>query len=384
MLLQQMDYLTFIDIYHARIKAFHVKDAEFRPSGRSGVYGGYQPWINRAGRFRSPGDGQIDFKGIFSKLTQYDYDGWAVLEWECCLKDGDTGASEGSEFIRRHIIPVSGRAFDDFAAGAAMINVGIIGSGFIGPAHIEALRRLGFVQVVALCDGSLVKAQEKAHQLNVPHACASVEELLALPNLHAVHNCTPNHLHAEINRQILRAGKHVFSEKPLCMTPDEARELVALAEQAGVVHGVSFVYRQFAMVRQAASMMRAGSLGRLFASHGSYLQDWMLLETDYNWRVDAALGGASRAVADIGSHWCDTVQYVTGRRITGVMADLSTVWPTRKASAGGHQTFSHDEQAEYEDKPVTTEDFGSVLFRFDDGSKGSFSVSQVSAGRKIA
>ena len=131
-----------------------------------------------------------------------------------------------------------------------MINVGIIGSGFIGPAHIEALRRLGFVQVVALCDGSLVKAQEKAHQLNVPHACASVEELLALPNLHAVHNCTPNHLHAEINRQILRAGKHVFSEKPLCMTPDEARELVALAEQAGVVHGVSFVYRQFAMVRQ--------------------------------------------------------------------------------------------------------------------------------------
>ena len=179
---------------------------------RSGVYGGYQPWINRAGRFRSPGDGQIDFKGIFSKLTQYDYDGWAVLEWECCLKDGDTGASEGSEFIRRHIIPVSGRAFDDFAAGAAMINVGIIGSGFIGPAHIEALRRLGFVQVVALCDGSLVKAQEKARQLNVPHAYASVEELLAHPNLHAVHNCTPNHLHAEINRQILRAGKHVFSE----------------------------------------------------------------------------------------------------------------------------------------------------------------------------
>lgn len=384
MLLQQMDYLTFIDLYHARIKAFHVKDAEFRPSGRSGVYGGYQPWINRAGRFRSLGDGQIDFKGIFSKLTQYDYDGWAVLEWECCLKDGDTGASEGSEFIRRHIIPVSGRAFDDFAAGAAMINVGIIGSGFIGPAHIEALRRLGFVQVVALCDGSLVKAQEKARQLNVPHAYASVEELLAHSNLHAVHNCTPNHLHAEINRQILRAEQARVFEKPLCMTPDEARELVALAEQAGVVHGVSFVYRQFAMVRRAASMMRAGTLGRLFASHGSYLQDWMLLETDYNWRVDAALGGASRAVADIGSHWCDTVQYVTGRRITEVMADLSIVWPTRKANVAGSQTFTHDEHAHYEDKLVTTEDFGSVLLRFDDGSKGSFSVSQVSAGRKTA
>jgi len=265
---------------------------------------------------------------------------------------------------------------------AAMINVGIIGSGFIGPAHIEALRRLGFVQVVALCDGSLAQAQEKARLLNVPHAYGSVEALLAHPDLHVVHNCTPNHLHAEINRQILRAGKHVFSEKPLCMTPDEARELVALAKQAGVIHGVSFVYRQFAMVRQAASMMRHGSVGRLFAAHGSYLQDWMLLETDYNWRVDAALGGASRAVADIGSHWCDTVQFVTGRRITEVMADLAIVWPTRKASAGGSQTFAHDEHARYEDKPVTTEDFGSVLFRFDDGSRGSFSVSQVSAGRK--
>jgi hypothetical protein len=229
------------------------------------VYGGYQPWINRAGRFRSLGDGQIDFKGIFSKLTQYDYDGWAVLEWECCLKDGDTGASEGSEFIRRHIIPVPGARLMISPQGAAMINVGIIGSGFIGPAHIEALRRLGLCRWWR-CATARLPGAGKARQLNVPHAYASVEELLAHPDLHVVHNCTPNHLHAEINRQILRAGKHVFSEKPLCMTPDEARELVALAEQAGVVHGVSFVYRQFAMVRQAASMMRAGSLGRLFAS----------------------------------------------------------------------------------------------------------------------
>jgi len=263
-----------------------------------------------------------------------------------------------------------------------MINVGIIGSGFIGPAHIEALRRLGFVQVVALCDGTLEQAQEKAQALNIPHAYGNVEELLAHPDLHVVHNCTPNHLHAQINRQILRAGKHVFSEKPLCMTPEEARELVELAERAGVVHGVSFVYRQFAMVRQAQSMMREGSLGRLFASHGSYLQDWMLLDTDYNWRVDAALGGASRAVADIGSHWCDTVQFVTGRRIVEVMADLSIVWPTRKANVAGNSTFTQEDSAVFENKAVTTEDFGSVLFRFDDGSKGSFSVSQVSAGRK--
>ena len=117
LLLQQMDYLGFIDVYHSRIKAFHVKDAEYHASSRSGVYGGYQPWLDRAGRFRSLGDGQVDFKTIFSKLTQYDFPGWAVLEWECCLKDAQTGASEGSDFIRRHIIPVSARAFDDFAAG---------------------------------------------------------------------------------------------------------------------------------------------------------------------------------------------------------------------------------------------------------------------------
>src|SRR5690606_37838007 len=117
--LQCLDYLQFIDFYHERIKMFHVKDAEFNPTGKQGVYGGFQGWVERAGRFRSLGDGQVDFAGIFSKLSQYDYDGWAVLEWECCLKDGDTGAREGSEFIRRHIIPVSGRALDDFAAGGS-------------------------------------------------------------------------------------------------------------------------------------------------------------------------------------------------------------------------------------------------------------------------
>ena len=251
-----------------------------------------------------------------------------------------------------------------------MIQVGIIGSGFIGPAHLEALRRVGDIEVVALCDGSLEMAQQKARQLNVAHAYGSVEALLAHPGLQVVHNCTPNHLHARINRQILSAGLHVFSEKPLCMTAEEARELVALAEQTGVVHGVSFVYRQFAMVR-------------LFAVQGSYLQDWMLLETDYNWRVDSAQGGASRAVADIGSHWCDTVQFMTGRRIVEVMADLSIVWPTRKAPVAGDATFSqHRDNGAYEARPVDTEDLGSVLFRFDDGSKGCFTVSQVSAGRK--
>ena len=139
-----------------------------------------------------------------------------------------------------------------------MIQVAIIGAGFIGPAHLEALRRLGDVEVVALCDSCLEAAQRKAQALNIAHAYDSVEALLAHPGLQVVHNCTPNHLHAQINRQILAAGLHIFSEKPLCMTAEEARELVALAARAGVVHGVSFVYRQFAMVQQAAAMIRSG------------------------------------------------------------------------------------------------------------------------------
>ena len=114
--LQQLDYLTYIDHYHERIRAFHVKDAEFNPTGKQGVFGGYQSWLNRAGRYRSPGDGQVDFKGVFSKLTQYGYDGWAVMEWECCIKHPEVGAREGAEFIKRHIIPVTEKAFDDFAA----------------------------------------------------------------------------------------------------------------------------------------------------------------------------------------------------------------------------------------------------------------------------
>ncbi len=119
MVLQQMDYLGFLDLYHGRIRAFHVKDAEYQPSARSGVYGGYQEWIDRPGRFRSLGDGQVDFRSIFSKLAQYDYPGWAVLEWECCLKHPSAGATEGARFIREHIIPVTDRAFDDFAGAEA-------------------------------------------------------------------------------------------------------------------------------------------------------------------------------------------------------------------------------------------------------------------------
>ncbi|WP_313686878.1 Gfo/Idh/MocA family oxidoreductase [Pantoea sp.] len=263
-----------------------------------------------------------------------------------------------------------------------MIKAAIIGAGFIGPAHLEAIRRLGDVDVVAICDASLEEAQKKAQQLNIPFAYADVAELLQHPGLQVVHNCTPNHLHASINRQVMLAGKHIFSEKPLCMTSVEARELLALANEKGVINGVSFVYRQFAMVQQAASLVRSGSTGRVFATHGSYLQDWMVQQTDFNWRTDAKIGGISRAVADIGSHWCDTVQFVTGQLITEVMADFAIVWPVRHAPRQQQATFGTSGTAEYDEKPIDTEDYANVLLRFADGSRGSLTVSQVSAGRK--
>jgi sugar phosphate isomerase/epimerase len=122
--LQQLDYLQYIDFYHERIRAFHVKDAEFNPSGKCGVYGGYADWKDRAGRFRSPGDGQVDFKGIFSKLSQYGYDGWAVMEWECCIKSAAQGAKEGAPYIQSHIIEVTEKAFDDFAG--AVVDEGFL------------------------------------------------------------------------------------------------------------------------------------------------------------------------------------------------------------------------------------------------------------------
>ncbi len=234
-----------------------------------------------------------------------------------------------------------------------MIKVGIVGAGFIGPAHIEAIRRLGVAEVIAIAAHTQELAEKKAKELNIPHAYSNVDDLLNNPDIQVVHNCTPNNVHAEINKKIIRAGKHVFSEKPLCMTLDEARELSDLVKDSDLVHG-------------------------------GYFQDWMMLETDYNWRVEPEHGGKSRAFADIGSHWCDTVQYITGKKITRVFADLSIVWSERKAIHGNAATFSTENNAEatYDLKSVKTEDFGFIMVMFEDGSRGSFTVSQVSAGRK--
>jgi len=267
------------------------------------------------------------------------------------------------------------------------ITVGIIGTGFIGHAHIDALRRLGLVHIAAIAGSNLASAVDKAAVLGIPKAYGDYREMLLDPDITVVHNCTPNHLHYAINKDIMLAGKHILSEKPLAVSSEESGDLLRLAQSAGIVHGVNFNYRQFPIVQQLAHMVSSGDLGNINLIHGSYLQDWLAKETDYNWRMNRAAGGNSRAVADIGSHWCDTIQYVTGKQIAEVCADLATVIPIRKRRLEKEvQTYQSIEQELsgilYEDVAIDTEDYASVLLRFTDGSRGVFTVSQVSPGRK--
>jgi len=265
------------------------------------------------------------------------------------------------------------------------IQAGIIGTGFIGPAHVEALRRLGYVEVVAVAERDAELAQAKARDMSIPKAYGDYHELLADPQIQVVHNCTPNHLHFEVNRAILAAGKHVVSEKPLAMDATESRELVRLAEQAGVVHAIDFNYRYMPLVQQARLMCQAaGDVGRVLAVHGSYLQDWLLQETDWNWRLVPELSGTSRAVADIGSHWCDLIQFVTGQKITKVMADLVTLHPVRKRPKVEVETYAGKvlRPEDLEEVPIDTEDYASILLEFDSGAHGVLTVNQCAAGRK--
>jgi predicted dehydrogenase len=261
------------------------------------------------------------------------------------------------------------------------LGMGLVGPGFVGAHHIDAVRRLGFVDVVAVAAGSEASARRKADALGVPRAYGRFEDLIADPDVHVVHNTTPNALHGPVIRETLAHRKHIVSDKPLATTAGEALELWRAAERAGVVHAVTFNYRGNPLVQQARAMIAAGEIGPVHFVHGAYLQDWLLQETDFSWRLEPEKGGASSAVGDIGSHWCDLVQHVVGQRIVGVLADLTTVIETRMKPAGSVEAFAKGEGAR-EPFTVRSEDLGSVLVRFDGGAKGSLSVGQVCAGHK--
>jgi predicted dehydrogenase len=259
------------------------------------------------------------------------------------------------------------------------MRAGVVGTGFIGVVHVEALRRLG-VEIAGIVGSSPARARAKS----LGPVVDSYEALLGDGRVDVVHLTTPNHLHHGQVRQALEAGKHVVCEKPLALTSEQSAELVELARASGLVHCTNFNIRFYPQVQQARALVADGAVGSVWNVHGGYLQDWLLLPTDWNWRLEPEKGGALRAVADIGSHWLDLVQFVTGLRVTSLLADLATTIPVRHRPAREIETFASADDVERLDAEMTTEDLAHILLRFEDGTRGSVVVSQVSAGRKNA
>ena len=252
----------------------------------------------------------------------------------------------------------------------------IVGAGFMGRVHAEALARIG-VPVL----GIVGSTPERAAASELAPAYGSFDEMLDDDRVDAVHVCSPNQLHHEQSLAAMRAGKHVICEKPLATTPTQARELRDTANTLDRVNAVCFINRFYPLCQDAASRVGSGSVGPVRLVTGHYLQDWLAKDTDWNWRLDTAVGGSLRVVGDIGSHWLDLVGYVTGQRIDAVMADLTTVIPQRLRPTGSVETFAQSD-GPGESVTVTTEDIAGVLLRFSGGARGVLTLSQVSPGRK--
>jgi predicted dehydrogenase len=263
------------------------------------------------------------------------------------------------------------------------LGVAVVGTGFIAPVHIEALRRLGR-PVVGILGSTLQRGQAAAASLGIPKAYDNFDDLLADPAVHVIHLTSPNRFHFEQCRLALAARKHVICEKPLAMNAGETAELVKLAEQAPVVTAVNYNVRFYPLCWEARQRLADGQLGDVWQITGSYVQDWLLYDTDFNWRVLPEEGGALRAVADIGTHWLDLLTWITGREVEAVCADLRTFLPVRRRPKGSVETFSAKLGAprETESVAIATEDYGSILLRFRGGASGCCTVSQVTAGRK--
>jgi predicted dehydrogenase len=263
------------------------------------------------------------------------------------------------------------------------IKVGVAGLGFIGPAHIEALRRIPGIEVVAISETSEELAKSKAEQLEIPKYFGNFNDLLN-EDIDCVHICTPNFLHYEMAKAALIAEKHVVCEKPLATTIADGQELLKLAQEKGLVHAVHFNIRYYPLVRQMKVMREKGELGEIYSIIGSYLQDWLFYATDYNWRLEPELSGKSKAIADIGSHLMDLLEYISGLKITEIMADFKTIHPIRKKPLKPVETFTGKmlQPEDYAEVPISTEDYATVMLHFDNGNKGVITVSQVAAGRK--
>ena len=256
----------------------------------------------------------------------------------------------------------------------------IIGVGFVGKAHLEALRRLG-IPVLGILGSSPERSQETAQALKLDRSYTSLSELIADRSVTVVHVCTPNHLHHYQAKAALEAGKHVMCEKPLAMNTRESQSLIDLERTLNLVGGVTYNLRYYPLCHEARAIVQSGAIGEPRLIHGSFLQDWLLYPTDWNWRLQPELGGDLRVVADIGTHWLDLVTWISGRKVTRLCADLATVNSIRKRPRGRVETFQKSTGASDEVK-IATDDYASVLLRLEGNMHGVCTVSQVSAGRK--
>jgi len=263
------------------------------------------------------------------------------------------------------------------------LRTAIIGSGFMGKVHAEAIRRLGNVELAAIAVGPGIDAAAVSKSFGVERVTSNWEEIINDATIDAVHVLTPNALHAPMSIAAMKAGRAVLCEKPVATTSAEAAEMVKVAEQTGVANAVNHNLRYYPVLQHIRQMIAAGELGDVLVVQGTYSQDWLLYDTDYSWRLEPEKGGESSAMGDIGSHWCDLAQHVSGLRITHVLADLATVIPVRKRPLGSRNAFargSADDQVELVD--IKVEDLCSVLVRFEGGVRGAFSVGQICAGHK--
>lgn len=264
------------------------------------------------------------------------------------------------------------------------IKTAVLGTGFMGRVHTEGIRRLGNVEIAAIAGSNDEKAKKFAAEVGVERSTGDYKTLLKDPEIEAVHVCTPNALHFPMAKAALEAGKNVLCEKPLAMSAAEAEEMVKLARAKNLANCTFHNLRYYPMVQHLRRMREAGELGEILVVQGTYSQDWLLYDTDWNWRIDSKANGRSRTFGDIGTHWCDMIEHVTGLRISSLCADLQTFHKTRKRPKGSVETFAGKtlNPSDYDVVPIDTEDFGSIMLRLGERARGAFTVSQVSAGRK--
>ena len=268
------------------------------------------------------------------------------------------------------------------ASSERHLGAAIVGAGFAAASHLDALRRVEGATALGVLASSPERGREAAERIGVERSYGTLDDVLADDTIDVVHNCTPNHLHHAITRAALAAGKHVLSEKPLGLDVREAEDLAARARSSDLVTGVCFNYRHFPLVQHLREAIRSGTGGVVHLIHGAYLQDWLLFEDDWNWRLESEKAGGARAVGDIGSHWIDLVQHVSGDEVVAVCAQLARVhaWRLRP---GEVRTFDRSASAaEATPTAIDTEDAATVLFRFGSGATGACTISQVSAGQK--